>query len=192
MTDSFEDLIKSHLIKSPRTALQSQAESEEGVLPVSWLGSHYCPPSSLHVSGLKRHPSFHTWISSGKVRTQPLKWWVSVSQGPRELLAWLELLSHRKALTPLLCSFPDHVSELGIRCWSSFVDLNLCEKNCCCYLLSCFGGVFVGMKIKVNALFVLQGCFFNSTGVPAYLWAWGHSGLKCNLILFIKEAATTG
>lgn len=127
MADSFGALINSHLIKAPRTALQSQAEREEGVLPVSWLESHCCPPSSLPVPGLKRHPSLHARISNGKVRTKPLEWWVSVSPGPRELLAWLELLSHRDALTLLLCSFTDHVSELGIRGWSGFVDLNFCE-----------------------------------------------------------------
>lgn len=167
MTDSFGVLVNSHLIKAPRTALQSQAESQEGVLPVSWLESHFCPPSSLPVSGLKRRPSLHAWISNRKVRTQLLEWWVSVSPGQRELLALLELLSHRDALTPLLCIFTDHVSELGIRCWSDFVDLNLCEKTSCCYLPSCFGGIFIGMKRKVNALFVSQGYFFNSAGVPA-------------------------
>lgn len=129
MTDSFGVLVNSHLIKAPRTALQSQAESQEGVLPVSWLESHFCPPSSLPVSGLKRRPSLHAWISNRKVRTQLLEWWVSVSPGQRELLALLELLSHRDALTPLLCIFTDHVSELGIRCWSDFVDLKPLWKN---------------------------------------------------------------
>lgn len=129
MTDSLGVLINSHLIKAPRTALQCQAESKEGVLPVSWLESHFLCPPSLPVSGLRRHPSLHAWISNGKARTQTLECWVSVYPGPRELLAWLELLSHRDALTLLFCSFTDHVSELDIRCWSSFVDLNLCEKK---------------------------------------------------------------
>lgn len=61
------------------------------------------------------------------------------------------------------------VSQTMSLSWASGAeaDLTLYEKNSCCYILSCFGGIFVGMRRKVNALFVSQGYFFNSAGVPA-------------------------
>lgn len=115
MANSFGVLINSHLIKASRTALRAKQRGRRvSYLLASWRVT--IAHLLLSLSLVLRHPSLHAWISNGEVRTQPLEWWVSFSSGPREFLAWLELLSHRDALTLLLCSFTDHVSELGIRC----------------------------------------------------------------------------
>lgn len=65
-------LINNHLIKTPRTALQSQAESQEGVLPVSWLESPIFP-LSLPFSSLKSCRLLRAQqLSNREVRARPL------------------------------------------------------------------------------------------------------------------------